>query len=127
MYESVDAKRFRKNTAALVNDLRRSKKERTLSVVQRAEYLYLESLFSDRKVDFKLLQRKSTEFTQEYKESSYKARVTYLHGVSSLNTGNIESGRKILNKLIEEKETPDYLKGLARTELSSLELKNRTL
>ena len=40
---------------------------------------------------------------------------------------DILEGIKVLKALINNNETPEYLKGLARSELSTLALKNKTL
>lgn len=127
LYEVADAARFRKNTAALLNDLRRRRAKRYNTLITRADYLYIESLFSEKKVDFGLLKIKTKEFLGENKKVSYSPRVSFLNGVSLINDNEVEAGRKVLNSLINNEDTPEYLKGLAKTELSSLELKNRTL
>jgi hypothetical protein len=127
LYEIAAPKRFRKNMAALVNDLRRNEGERYMGLVERADYLYVESLFSEQKVDYTLLKRKTAEFNDENKTSLYNNRISYLKGVSLLKTNEEEIGTKVLEELMTGKDVPEYLKGLARTELSSLKLKNRTL
>lgn len=127
LYEVATPKRFRKNAAALLNDMRRSANLKYHHIIARADYLYLESLFSERSIDYKLLNKKTEEFIKENKDSKYNSRVHYLYAVSLLNTQEEKRGKDVLLKLIEDTTTPEYLKGLARSELSSLELKNRTL
>ena len=95
--------------------------------MERADYLYLESLFSERDVKHKLLGMKSKEFIAAYKQSTYLDRVNYLRGVALVNSQAIEEGRKILNELLSGKDVPEYLKGLVRSELSTLELRSKTL
>jgi len=125
LYESAAPEKFRKNALAVSADIRTSGKVGYEEVLQRGEYLYLESLFSEKKVSYAQLKRKSNDFLASFKESSYRKRVTYLNGVSKINSDEIEDGKDILSKLLTDKEVPEYLKGLARTELSSLELKNK--
>lgn len=127
LYESADSKRFRKNASAIVNDLRLTAAKKYNKIIERADYLYLESLFSDSKTNFQLLSRKSDEFIKEYKKSSYIARIEYLRGVSLINTNEIENGTKVLRDLLGREGIPAYLKGLVTSELSTLELKNKTL
>ncbi len=127
LYESAQPTKFRKHTAALINDIRRSGGEKFSEILQRANYLYIESLFADKKIDYALLSTKTSEFLDENKESTYGYRVKYLRGVSLLNTENKQAGKALLEELISEKEVPNYLKGLARSELTALELNNRTL
>jgi len=127
LYEVASPVRFRKNIAALVNDLRRTKGKRYSTLITRADYLYIESLFSEKNINYSLLRRKTTEFNDENSDSAYGNRITYLNGISLIKVNEVEKGKKILENLMSGKEVPEYLKGLARTELSSLKLQNRTL
>lgn len=127
LYQLPDQKRFRKNVSALVNDLRRSSKIDYSSMLERFEYLYVESLFGEGKPNYKLLLTKSTEFIKAHKKSTYLNRIKFLKGVAFIQTSQEGKGKKLLEELVNNKETPEYLKGLARSELSTLALKNKTL
>jgi hypothetical protein len=127
LYEKAKPAKFRKNAAALVNDLRLSKNTQYKKLVERADYLYLESLFSENSTNYKLLSMKTGEFVGEYKKSNYISRVEYLRGVSLVNTNQQIEGKKVLNELLSREGIPGYLKSLVRSELSTLELKNKTL
>ncbi|MFT6632314.1 MAG: hypothetical protein ACJAS4_002277 [Bacteriovoracaceae bacterium] len=127
LYETASTAKFRKNAAALTNDLRRNNKKDFVKIVTRADYLYIESLYSEQKVNYKLLGQKSKEFMAGNENSEYILRVKYLGGVALINIDETDNGRKLLEELLNNKETPDYLKGLARSELTTLTLKNKTL
>jgi tetratricopeptide (TPR) repeat protein len=127
LYETASTAKFRKNAAALTNDLRRNNKKEYVKIVTRADYLYIESLYSEQKVNYKLLGVKTNEFINGNEKSEYLLRVKYLGGVALLNTDDTTNGRKLLEEILNDKETPDYLKGLARSELTTLTLKNKTL
>lgn len=127
LYESVEGKRFRRNVSALTNDMRRSTSKEHKTLLERAEYLYIESLFSESQVNTKLLETKSKEFLAENKKSSVLKRVQFLNAYAAIRNGNEEDGKKSLNELLEDKETPEYLKGLVRSELTTLELMNKTI
>ncbi len=127
LYESASPAKFRRNAAALTNDLRRNNRNMYRETVRRSDYLYIESLFSENKVNYKLLSMKTNEYLQDHKKDSYGYRVKYLRGVSLINTNKNSDGESILKELINDKEVPNYLKGLARSELSALELNRRTL
>ena len=101
--------------------------KRTKRLVRRADYLYVESLFSESKIDYKLMARKSSEFLKENKNSEYSDRVSYLNGMALINNNQVEEGKKVLNTLVEKKDAPEYLKGLAKSELTTLVLQNNTL
>jgi hypothetical protein len=127
LYETAKPAKFRKNAAALTNDLRLNNKPAYKKIVTRADYLYIESLYSEQTVQYKLLKTKTKEFVEGNLKSEYISRVKYLRSVSLINTGDEINGKKLLRELLNDKNAPDYLKGLARSELSTLELRNRTL
>lgn len=127
LYQLNDQTRFRKNVAALVNDLRRSTKKGYNKMLERFEYLYIESLFSGKKTNYSLVLNKSNEFKAAHAKSFYIKRVSYINGVSLISSSQEAEGKKVLESLINNSETPEYLKGLARSELSTLALKNKTL
>lgn len=127
LYEAQDGERFRKNASAIINDLRRNKSKRFQEITERAEYLYLESMHSEVQPNYDLLKRKSNEFIKAYKVSDYKNRTLYLNAISKINSNEVKDGKEILQELINGEKVPEYIKGLARTELSSLVLKERTL
>ena len=127
LYQSASGERFRKNASALANDLRLSSNKNSKKLLERANYLYLESLFAEKDVNHKLLADKSDEFLKEHADSGFKSRVSFLNGVSEINVGNIEEGKKVLNRMITQEGVPEYLKGLARSELSTLVIKEKRL
>tara|TARA_B100001971_G_C18268012_1_gene596296 strand:+ start:54749 stop:57517 length:2769 start_codon:yes stop_codon:yes gene_type:complete len=127
LYQSNDHARFRKNAMALVSDLRKTKTKKYQSAIERIEYLTIESISSERAINYNTLSQRTSEFLKEYDKSEYKNRVKYLNGLALVNTAETDLGKKVLEELINDKETPEYIKGLARTELSSLALKNKTL
>ena len=77
--------------------------------------------------DFKILGMKAEEFLTSYSDNEYNPRVTYLNGIAKVKSSQQEAGKEILQKLLDDNKTPDYLKGLARSELTSLKLKEKTL
>lgn len=127
LYQGRDQKRFRKNAAALVNDIRRSSKKGYDSMLERMEYLYIESVSGESDTNYKLLLTKTKDFLAAHGDSSYKNRVSFLNGVALIKTSQEVEGKKVLESLINNNETPEYLKGLARTELSTLAIENKTL
>lgn len=127
LYQLEDQKRFRKNVAALINDLRRGRKKNFSDMLERFEYLYIESLFGEKDVDYKVLLLKSNDFISTFEKSTYNNRINFLKGIGLIKTSKESEGKKLLEELVNKKETPEYLKGLARSELATLALKNKTL
>lgn len=127
LYQSASGERFRKNAAALSNDLRVSDNKNSKVLLERANYLYLESLFAEKDIDYLALAKKSAEFIGEHKDSQYISRINFLNGVSEINIGNVDAGKKVLNNMITQEGVPEYLKGLARSELSTLVIKEKRI
>lgn len=127
LYQLNDHRRFRKNANALVADLRKSKTEKYQRAIERIEYLTIESLSSERNVNYNVLSQRTSEFLKEYNKTEYKNRVRYLNGLALINTSEVDLGKKVLEELINDTETPEYIRGLARSELSTLALKNKKL
>ncbi len=127
LYESATPQRFRKNVVALTDDLRRESNSKVNELLVRADYLYLESLYGEKNVNYKQLKRKANEFLSVYKDSTYGNRVKYLKALAFVNTNEIDGGKSILSEIVNGKDVPEYLKGLARTELSTLKLRNKKL
>lgn len=96
-------------------------------MLERFEYLYLESLYSEKVTNFKLLLTKANEYLASFDKPVYNDRVNFLRGIALIQDSQEVEGEKVLKSLLEKKETPEYLKGLARTELSTLAIKNKTL
>lgn len=126
LYEVAEQSKFRKNVKAIIADLRRSKETKRKELIERGEYLLIESLFSKKKnlVELKL---RTKEFISEFKKSSYAPRIKYISAITHLNKNEKNEGKRILEKLLQEKDTPEYLKGLARSELTDLVLENKNL
>lgn len=127
LFQSNDQERFRKNAMALVSDLRKSNTGKYKSAIERIEYLTIESISSQKNVNYSVLSQRTTEFLKEYDKTQYLNRVKYLNGLALINTSEVDLGKKVLEELIKDNETPEYIKGLARSELSSLALKNKKL
>ena len=127
LYQTADGQKFRKNASALINDLRLGMSASVKPLLERAEYLYIESLAGDAKPNYSLLAQKTNEFMLENKNSNFKPRVSYLRGVSLVNNNSKEEGREILNSLLNDKDVPEYIKGLARSELSTLIIEEKKI
>ncbi|MCT4642071.1 MAG: hypothetical protein N4A33_07195 [Bacteriovoracaceae bacterium] len=124
IYEISNSKKFRKHANALLADIRK-KKEVFNNLIERAEYLIIESLNSTKSRS--ILKFKTADFLKEFKSSTFKHRVKYIQAMNFIFLKNEKEGKVILEDLLKEKDTPSYLKGLARSELTTLVLKNRKL
>lgn len=126
LFEVNQPAKFRKNVGAIIADLRRTGQNNMSDIIERSEYLLIESMFSNKK-SLVELNLKTEEFLKEFKDSSYKSRVKYVSAITHLNSNKKLKGKEILEELLAEKDTPEYLKGLARSELTGLVLENINL
>ncbi len=129
LYQSGDEAKFQEVAKAFLNDLSKSalpEGQRKL-LVEKTSYLLIESIASDKNVDFENLDQLTSSFTKNFDKSIYLGRVIYLQGCNLLKNERIDQGKAILEKLINNKSVPEYIKQLAQTELSSVELWNTRL
>jgi len=74
-----------------------------------------------------LLEQKASAFKLKYKTSLYLGRVNYLLGLSLVSGKKIEEGKKVFNEIIDDKNVPDYIKELAKSELSQIIIREKTI
>lgn len=125
LYESASAEKFRKNTEAMLIDLRNNSKLNT-KLIERSEYLVIESLFDSKNSSLQV-GLKANKFLNEFEKSSYAPRVKYINAMNYLEKNELKKGKIILEELLKEKDTPEYLKGLARSELTGLVLESKNI
>lgn len=126
LYQVGDSKRFQKNALALIQDIEQSKTNKFFEVNERIHYLVVEDIFAG-KGDYKKLEKMCRRFLTHFDKSEYMDRVNYIYGHSLVRLKKNQDGKEVLKKLIEKQDAAEYLKGLARSELSSLEIKEKTL
>ncbi len=58
------------------------------------------------------------EFDRSFPQSEYHSRVKYIYGISLIKSFDKEKGIQVLKEILEDEKSPNYLKKLARTELT---------
>jgi hypothetical protein len=122
-----DTPRFKSVVKALASDIGRSKSAPILNVAERVHYLLIEGLVGDEQPEWKEVEVLTREFRTRFQKSPYSGRMEYLLGLSLLRDGRIEEGKGVLRALVAKKDIPGYVREMARTELSSLELRSKQL
>ncbi len=74
-----------------------------------------------------LFEKRINDFKKANPKSVYTGRVDYLMGQAMVANQKVKEGREIFTRLVNDKNTSDYLKELAKSELGLLNLKERTL
>ncbi len=127
LYNLKDPARFRTVVEALAKDIQRSKSAPILNVGERVSYLLVETLAGEDKPNWPMVESQVREFQKQFVTSPYTARMEYLLGRALLRNGKLDEGKQVLRALIEKQEIPLYVREMARTELSALELKDKRL
>lgn len=127
LYNLKDQERFKTVVKALANDIQQSKSASILNVAERVNYLLIESLVGDEKPVWSEIEGLVKSFKGKFLKSPYTARIEYLLGLSLLRNGKLDEGKTVLRNLVEKQEIPLYVREMARTELSALELKEKRL
>ncbi len=130
LYEIGDTKKYQKVANALLSDTRKlkNKNEYMDSVREKVSYLNIELLAGDETdASFLIMESKINNFKKEFSKSIYSGRINYLLGLSLLNNKKDDEGKKILEALISNDGVDEHIKNLARSELSMLKIKNKTL
>ncbi|EPZ52208.1 hypothetical protein M902_1966 [Bacteriovorax sp. BAL6_X] len=126
IYESKKYDKYLKVSTALLKDANSFQIADTVveGLRERVNYQRIEILF---KKANKLAADEARSFLNDYEKSLYKNRVKFLLGKESLRQNDFTTGEKLLNEILSDNEAKDYLKELARTELTLVNLKKRTL
>jgi len=126
LYQAGDSETFRKNALAVANDIEETGNEKLMKVNEKIYYLLAEDLFAGVKAS-KTLEKICKKFLMNFPNSEYQDRVNYLYGHSLARNDKFRDARNVLNELVGKEETPEYIKELARSELSSLKIKEKSL
>ena len=130
LYNSKQTGRFLKVSEALLSDVEKSeaKNKYLEEIKERVRYLGLE-IYSGMGDDVSSLKVEELilDFNKKYPKSIYKGRVHYLLGKTYVQNKKLEEGMKVFNEIINDKDVSDYIKELAKTELSYIKIKNRTI
>ena len=130
LYEIGDTKKYQRVANALLKDSASMKNKNPYmdSVREKVSYLNLELLAGDETdKSFLMMEAKIKDFKSEFKKSIYMGRINYLLGLSLLNNKKDAEGKKVFEELIGQDGIDEHIKDLARSELSMLKIKERTL
>ncbi|MBT3585468.1 MAG: tetratricopeptide repeat protein [Halobacteriovoraceae bacterium] len=130
LYSLGKLKKFSEVAHALLSDTESyGKKNKYMNEVrERIAYLKLEIRAGKAtSIDYAILEPEILKFKKEYEKSVYRGRVNYLLGLSLISNKKPEEGKKVLSEVLLDDTISDYLKELARSELSLIQIKERTL
>jgi tetratricopeptide (TPR) repeat protein len=126
IYEQAKYNKFLEVSEGLLKDASKFAVEKPVfnAMAERIKYLRLEVLFSKQNPN---ALTDAEKFVKNFEKSTYINRIKFLLGRENLRTNNLKKGEEILNGLINGNDVADYIKEMARAELTLLNLKKRTL
>lgn len=130
IYELGQTDKFLKVSEAILNDTNSfgTTSAYIQSVRERIAYLGIEiAAGKGKKENFMMLEKKITDFKAQNKKSIYSGRINYLWGQSLVLNQKTKEGKEVLTNLMNDKDVSDYIKELAKSELSLLNIKEKTL
>ncbi|MCY4524009.1 MAG: hypothetical protein OXB84_04650 [Halobacteriovoraceae bacterium] len=130
IYQLGDIKKFKRVTKAVLNDVKNHDtiNPYLLKVKERVAYLNIEVLYGEGVgKTYTKIEKMILDFKKAYKKSVYLGRVNYILGMTLVAGRKIDDGRKVFFDLIKNKTVPEHVKQLARSELSLLEIREKTI
>lgn len=130
IYELGQTDKFLKVSDAILNDTNSFGTDNAYiqNVRERIAYLGIEITAGlGKKQNYMLFEKKITDFKKANPKSIYTGRVNYLLGQAMVINQKVKEGREVFTSLMNDKDTSDYIKELAKSELSLLNLKEKTL
>lgn len=127
LYQLKDQERFKTVVRALINDIRQSKSAPILNISERINYLLIETYAGESKPEWKEIETMTKEFREKFQKSPYTARIGYLYGLSLIKNSKVPEGREVFAELTNDKTVPSHIKEMCRSELATLELKEKNL
>jgi len=74
-----------------------------------------------------LLEANLQKFMSEFPKSTYYGRIQYLYGTTMLTNKKVDEATQVFTKIIEDESITPAIKEMARSELSLIKIKARTL
>jgi len=129
IYELGQSDKFLKVSEAILNDTNSFGTDNAYiqNVRERIAYLGIEISAGKKSENYMLFEKMINDFKKANPKSIYTGRVNYLLGQAMIKNQKIKEGREVFTNLMNDKETSDYIKELAKSELSLLNLKEKTL
>ena len=127
LYQKGFYKKFKRVSKALLADTKNNgkKDKNILQVKEWIQYINIELLAGEKNLGD--LESAVASFFLEFKESSYQERIKYVLGVAYVDENLMQKGKDIFNELVEGENISSYIKELARSEISLINIKSKTL
>src|SRR5690606_40896548 len=118
---------FKTIVRALNDDIGNSKSAPILNISERINYLLIEAYAGEGNPEWKEIESMTKSFREKFQKSPYTARIGYLYGLSLIKNSKVPEGREVFAELTNDKTVPSHIKEMCRSELATLELKEKNL
>lgn len=130
LYKVGNIKKYKKAAKAILEDTENFglSNEYVKEVKERITYLLIEIMAGESKENNRAeLIVEIRDFLKQYKKSNYRGRLQYLLGLSLVDGQNEDEGVKIFKAILEDKDISNYIKEMVKSELSLINIKNKTI
>ncbi|MBT7610187.1 MAG: hypothetical protein HN576_10550 [Bacteriovoracaceae bacterium] len=130
IYQVGNTKKYKKAAKAILNDTKGfgSKNIFIQEVKERISYLLIEILAAENSISSRVeIISEIKKFFKKYTKTTYAGRLRYLLGLGFVDGNNEKEGVKVFNEILKDKDVSDYIKEMVKSELSLINIKNKTI
>jgi tetratricopeptide (TPR) repeat protein len=130
LYNLGEFGKFQKVTDAILADTKSYAPNNPFIKSMRERLNYLSIEITAGKLTTKnalLVEAKVKKFFEQYPQTDYKSRLSYLLGMSLAKNNKRAEARKLYEGMLGDQEVPASIKELVRSELSLMAIKERTI
>ena len=130
LYANSNIEKFKRAAAAVLKDIEQSKaSHKGLEYLsEKINYLLIETLYASSKKEERIqVEDYINKFLRNYKNSIYIERVRFLLASHFIKNQKKVDGLKILNELVASENVSDYIKEIAKMEITNIKLDEKTI
>jgi TolA-binding protein len=128
LFSTKKLKRFEDVSRAIISENSKDDSDYMKKVRERIHYLYLEIQSGKEGLEkYSMLEALIPEFNKKYPESQYRGRIKFLLGKSFLENKKTDLGKEILDQLLKDEKIDNYVKEMARSELTTIKINENSI
>lgn len=131
IYQTGNLRKFKKVVNAILQDVDKGKNSSNKEIKklgERLRYLEIETMAGEATPDAYLaMEGKIAKFLKRHPKSIHGGRIRYLLGLAFMANKREQDGKKLFDEILKDDKVSEYIKGLVRSELSLMRIKERVL
>ncbi len=128
LFSTKKLKRFEDVSRAIITEGSKDDSEYMKEVRERIHYLYLEVQSGKEGAEkYSMLEALIPDFEKKYPASQYRGRVRFLLGKSYIENKKTDQGKDILDQLLKDEKIDNYVKEMARSELTTIKINQNSI